>query len=112
MNERGVMHFRAVPVGPDTVYIGRPGPWGNPFVIGESGTRDDVLNLFESWLWAKNYGHNRPLGEREQALVKAFKWMREHIHELEGKTLLCWCAPMPCHGDILVRYLKEQCNDE
>lgn len=23
------------------------------------------------------------------------------VPELRGKTLACWCAPEPCHGDIL-----------
>mgnify|MGYP001566276022 CR=1 FL=1 len=22
--------------------------------------------------------------------------------ELQGKDLVCWCAPLPCHGDILL----------
>lgn len=25
------------------------------------------------------------------------------LPELAGKTLGCWCAPRPCHGDVLVR---------
>ena len=25
------------------------------------------------------------------------------IHELRGKDLVCWCAPLPCHGDVLAR---------
>jgi Domain of unknown function (DUF4326) len=24
------------------------------------------------------------------------------LPELRGKTLVCWCAPLPCHGDVLV----------
>lgn len=27
----------------NSVYIGRPSIWGNPFVIGRDGTRDDVV---------------------------------------------------------------------
>lgn len=23
------------------------------------------------------------------------------LHELKGKTLGCWCAPLACHGDVL-----------
>jgi hypothetical protein len=25
------------------------------------------------------------------------------LHELRGKDLVCWCAPKPCHGDVLLR---------
>ena len=24
------------------------------------------------------------------------------LPELKGKDLVCWCAPAPCHADILV----------
>ena len=24
------------------------------------------------------------------------------LPELQGKVLGCWCAPLPCHGDVLV----------
>ena len=27
----------------DDLYIGRPSKWGNPFVIGRDGTRDEVI---------------------------------------------------------------------
>ena len=32
----------------DAVYVGRGSPWGNPFVIGKDGDRDDVCDLFEA----------------------------------------------------------------
>jgi hypothetical protein len=25
------------------------------------------------------------------------------VHELRGLNLVCWCAPLPCHGDLLLR---------
>ena len=25
-----------------------------------------------------------------------------NIEELRGKDLVCWCAPLPCHADILL----------
>ena len=40
-----------------------------------------------------NYGLQRGL---EISLLK-----------LEGKRLGCWCHPEGCHGDVLVRALKE-----
>ena len=32
----------------------------------------------------------------------------ESLIELEGKVLGCWCHPEPCHGDILVKLLREK----
>ena len=28
--------------------------------------------------------------------------------ELRGKTLGCWCAPKPCHGDVLLEIANER----
>ena len=71
------------------VYIGRPSKWGNPFVIGPDGTRDDVVRKFEQYLMLN------PI------LMAAAK------KELKGKDLVCFCAPLPCHGDILSRIANE-----
>jgi hypothetical protein len=64
------------------VYIGRPSKWGNPFVIGRDGTREQVIAKYRAFV----------LGRPE--LIAA-------LPELRGKTLGCWCAPLPCHGDVL-----------
>ena len=66
-------------------YIGRPSKFGNPFVIGQHGTRADVIAKYETWLFS------------QPALVEACK------RELKGKSLVCWCAPLACHGDVLIR---------
>jgi hypothetical protein len=65
------------------VYIGRPCNWGNPFVIGRDGTRADVIAKHRAWVVA------------QPALMSA-------LDELRGHDLVCWCAPLACHGDVLV----------
>lgn len=65
---------------PYDVYIGRPSKWGNPFVIGKDGTREEVLALYRTWVATQTLPFS----------------------ELRGLTLGCWCAPYPCHGDILM----------
>ena len=69
----------------DAVYIGRPSVWGNPFVIGRDGTRAEVVRKYEAWL--------RSHPERMAAA-------RKH---LAGKDLVCFCAPLACHGDVLLK---------
>ena len=64
------------------VYIGRPSKWGNPFVIGKDGTREEVIAKYRAWLL------------KQPALLAT-------LPELKGKTLGCWCAPQACHGDVL-----------
>ena len=74
---------------PFDVYIGRPSKWGNPFTIGVDGTRDEVVWKYEMWLRSK-----------PELLYAARK-------ELRHKTLGCWCAPLACHGDILLEIANE-----
>ena len=69
----------------DAVYVGRPTKFGNPFEIGRDGTRDDVCDKYEQYILA------RP--ELQAAAQR----------ELAGKDLVCWCAPLRCHADTLMR---------
>lgn len=72
----------------DAIYIGRPSKWGNPFEIGKDGTRREVVEKY------KQYAMSRLLDEKDS-------FTRE-IQELVGRDLVCWCAPLACHGDILL----------
>lgn len=75
------------------VYIGRGGPWGNPFPVP-----------------SKDYDRERDpaniLG-RYEAHVRARPDLMAKLVDLEGKTLGCWCAPKRCHGDVLARMVAE-----
>lgn len=71
----------------DAVYVGRPSKWGNPFTIGPNHDRAEVIRAFRDWL------NNTPVGRRLCAEARA---------ELRGKHLVCWCAPLPCHADLLL----------
>ena len=81
-----VMNARRVGKQPaaDRVYVGRPSKWGNPFVIGRDGSRDEVIIAkYRAWI------------VRQPALMAA-------LHELRGKNLVCWCAPERCHAEALI----------
>ena len=69
------------------VYIGRPGPFGNPFVIGRDGTREQVIEKFSFYL------HENP--------DIAFE-----LWKLKPKRLVCFCAPEACHGDVYAEALE------
>jgi len=68
---------------PYDVYIGRPSAWGNPFRIGRDGTREEVILAYRLWL------------QRHPELIEQAR------RELRGQRLGCYCAPLPCHGDVL-----------
>lgn len=61
------------------VYIGRGSPYGNPFVIGKDGTRDDVCDKF-----------------RDEILPTL------DVSSLKGKDLICFCKPARCHGQDII----------
>lgn len=72
---------------PYDVYIGRGGKWGNPFVIGKDGNREEVIRKYREWILTQ-----------PNLLLS--------LGELKGKTLACWCAPKACHGDVLAELVK------
>jgi hypothetical protein len=53
-------------------------------VVGRDGARGECIELYERWLL-----------ENEELMAA--------LPELRGKVLGCWCAPRPCHGDVLAR---------
>lgn len=64
---------------PGATYIGRGSPWGNRFVIGDDGDRDQACNRFEC----------EQLPDMD-------------VSSLAGRDLVCFCAPHRCHGDSIL----------
>lgn len=104
------------------VYVGRPGPYGNPFRIHNGHT-----SIGPMWHVAVNtwkhiptdeciYAYvtsSEPLGS--EAAVSLYRDMlavrqreepdrfREWLAPLVGRDLMCWCAlDAPCHADVLL----------
>jgi Domain of unknown function (DUF4326) len=83
---------RQVPDG--AVYIGRTmsrmrlsgSKWGNPFKPtkqGDAEAHEVAVTLYRRWLCG------------QPKLLAA-------LPEFRGRDLVCWCAPQPCHGDVLL----------
>lgn len=73
------------------VYIGRGSPWGNPYVIGEDGTRDQVIQLYKDLFFKK---------------IQNGDIAHADLLNLKGKRLGCFCSPQNCHGDIIAEYVN------
>ena len=86
------------------VYIGRAcAGWkgsvlGNPFQIGKEGSREEVIEKYRHWLWARM---------QEEGEVKK-EIMRLASLYAEGKKIKlgCWCFPQGCHGEIVARAIR------
>jgi uncharacterized protein YebE (UPF0316 family) len=72
----------------DAIYIGRGSVFGNPFVIGKDGDRDEVCDKYES-------------------MVKNDIHLMKQIKELKGKHLVCFCAPKRCHGETILKLAND-----
>lgn len=70
------------------VYIGRPGPFGNPYYL---------------WDRATNIENYRAYFENRLDRDARFK---ADVDALAGKVLVCHCKPLACHGDVIADYLN------
>lgn len=66
------------------VRIDRSSEFGNPFILGDDGTRDQVCDAYRD-----HYLPHKPS-------IKA------KLPSLKGKVLICHCYPERCHGEALI----------
>ena len=99
-----VIHKQDSKETPNEVYVGRIGSmskqhYGNPFshkkgtlaaVIVDS--REEAVKAYRDWLYGRAWTHV----EQDRRA-----WILTNMPALKGKTLVCWCAPKACHGDVL-----------
>lgn len=81
---------------PHDIYIGRGSKWGNPYTHLPNtsapwlvDSREDAVRLYEEWI------------RSQPELLAAVK------KELKGKILGCFCAPLLCHGEVLIKISNE-----
>lgn len=77
-------HYESKGLPPGAVYVGRPTKWGNPYVIGPDGNREQVIRRYRLLL-----DDNPELKDQAR-------------QELRGKDLVCFCKPLACHADVLL----------
>jgi hypothetical protein len=74
------------------IYIGRPSLLGNPFRITKQTPRESAISKFREYAAEK---------------VRIDPEFKEAVKNLAGRRLFCYCAPAPCHGDVLIRICEE-----
>jgi len=86
----------------NTVYVGRPTTYGNPFTIGCNASQFSIALP-------------RNVETIEQVIECYEYWLKLHIminknflKPLKGKNLACFCPlDKPCHADVLLKYANE-----
>lgn len=85
----------------NTVVVSRPSIFGNPFWRG-TGCRMAAAHEYKFELMMEMLRLHYHLSARNLR----FRKMAEHLHELRGKNLACWCPiDVPdcyCHAGILL----------
>lgn len=77
------------------VYIGREMPhfglkrskFANPFKLSKDEVRGATIERYKKWLWEQ---------------IKSGDISIDDLLSLDGKDLVCFCSPKPCHGDVLI----------
>ncbi len=88
-------------------YIGRPSPLGNPYGWLSSHPedlrvedRDTAIKCYRSWLQSH-------LRTRTPRVLNELDRLAE-IGLRDGRLVLrCWCAPLPCHGEVIKEVILE-----
>jgi len=66
-------------------YIGRGSKWGNPYRIKDYSNPEERLQVIELY-----------------RINELPKFSQAELETLRGRNLVCYCAPLPCHGDVLL----------
>lgn len=72
------------PIPKGAVLVARPSRWNNPFKIGQDGTREKVIQKYGAYI------------------AKRIRSGELDVMTLRGTDLVCYRAPLPCHGDVLL----------
>jgi len=82
---------------PSDVYVGRPSPLGNPFshqagtlARYRTETREQAIEAYRHWLW-------KEIKVRNPNVILTIAGIPEDAN------LVCWCAPLPCHAEVIQR---------
>jgi len=78
----------------ESIDIGRPHLFSNPYFIGQDGDRLEVIRKYRRHLWHEIQNINSPV---------YFQLFNIALDVIQGKSidLVCFCKPKPCHGDVL-----------
>ncbi len=80
------------------IYVGRPSPLGNPFVLQDEASRAAVIRAYEDWL------AEQLLDLQSAASVELHRLAT--LARNQDLCLVCFCAPKACHADSIKRTIE------
>lgn len=100
-----VTHVKAAPL--DAVYIGRKyrgrpaSPLANPFKVRIEADRKEAIERYRGWLG------NELSTWPGSAAAQEIKRLAAMHRAGQPIVLACWCAPRPCHGDVVAEFVRK-----
>lgn len=88
--------------GGDDHYVGRPTPLGNPFTVKEHG-HGVCIEMYKNWL-------NLQYSTNNQVVIRELMTLARVLRDTGTITLSCWCAPNPCHADVIGKAITNLVN--
>ncbi len=88
------------------VYIGRPTILGNPFTHIKQGTLAKYVCASREEAIAKHKQYLKDEWKKGGAIKNELLKLAKQYKETGEMKLICWCAPLPCHGDYLADVIK------
>ncbi|WPF71447.1 hypothetical protein [Escherichia phage vB_EcoM_JL1] len=85
------VHNNAVYIGRDMKGIAGNKKFHNPFKMFKESQRDYVCEEYRKYLWKQ---------------IKSGEVTIDDLLALDGKDLVCWCAPARCHGDTIMAAIE------
>jgi len=81
----------AVPAGFSGVYVGRPSVLGNPFRVSAALPQGKAAAAYGPYL-------DKHLSEDGEIALEIER-LALRVRAGEKIAVICWCSPLPCHGD-------------
>jgi hypothetical protein len=89
----------------DGFYIGRPTMFGNPFshkndtlATYKTNSPEESVSQYKIWFY-EQIKTNDKFKKELQTLIDYYR----NNNEL---TMICWCNPRICHGDVIKEYIE------
>jgi len=93
-------HAAPVPEGFQPIRVDRSTSLGNPYPERLYG-RTRCIALYRDWL-------NDQLADPDAPAAIQFARIHQTIRRGQSVALMCWCAPLPCHADVIKARLEGQ----
>ena len=102
------------------VRVDRGSTLGNPFILQNERHRSAVIQGYREYLWAivgpkalePRLASVLVAKKRQLMLATTFRpttrsqFLTDLNRVKNASQLGCWCAPKPCHADVLVNYFE------